>query len=321
MLCGAAAAWPLAARAQQPAVPVIGYLRNTSASDSTSFVAAMNDGLKEEGFVDGQNVTIDYRWTDNQQDRLPALAADLVRRQAAVIVTGGNEASLAAKAATTTIPIVFATGNDPVEIGLVASVNRPDANLTGASFISKAIVGKRLELLHLLVPNATVIAFLANPNGAPIAEVEVEQRQVLAAAQSNGVQLLLLAASSEHDIDAAFERLVEQHVGGLLLGSSTFYIARRDQIIALAARYAIPTSYFQPEFTAAGGLMSYGADERDAFRQAGVYAGRILKGAKPADLPVMLPVRFPLVINLKTAKALGIEIPPRLLVLADEVIE
>ena len=208
LLGGAATAWPLAARAQQPAVPVIGFLRNTTAAGSASVAAAMNEGLREEGFVDGKNVTIDYRWADNQQDRLPALAADLVRRQVAVIVGGGNEPALAAKAATATIPIVFATGNDPVEIGLVASMNRPDANLTGASWVSKAIVGKRLELLHQLVPNAAVIGLLSDPNGNPIAETETEQRLAIAAALSNGVRLLVLTASSEHDIDAAFQRFV-----------------------------------------------------------------------------------------------------------------
>jgi len=318
LLGGATVAWPLAARAQQPAMPVIGFLRNTSPHSSASFLAALHRGLNEAGYIEGQNVAIEYRWAESHYDRLPALAADLVRRQAAVIIAAGNAAALAAKAATTTIPIVFATGDDPVRLGLVASLSRPAGNVTGVSFLAAPVVAKRLELLRELVPNVVIVAHLMNPTG-PTTAPEVEEAQV--AARSLGQQLQVLQASSASEIDTAFATMARLRAGALHVAGDGLFVDRRAQIVALAARHSLPAGYFEREFVVAGGLMSYGTSQADAYRSAAVYAGRILKGEKPADLPVLLPTKFELVINLKTAKALGLHIPDKLLALADEVIE
>jgi putative ABC transport system substrate-binding protein len=317
-LIGGAAAWPLAARAQQPAMPVIGFLRNTTPEDSVHILAALRQGLKEAGYVEGQNVAVDYRFAENRYERLSDLAADLVRRQVAVIIAGGNASSLAAKAATTTIPVVFATGDDPVKIGLVASLNRPGGNVTGVSFFTTELGAKRVGLLRELIPTATTIAYLMNPNN-PYGELEMQEART--AAHALGLQILVLRASAERDLDTAFATLVQQRAATLLVGADAFFLSRGDRLIALAARHAVPTMYFVRELAAAGGLMSYGTSQPDAYRAAGLYAGRILKGAKPADLPVILPTKYELAINLKTAKELGITVPYPLLARADEVIE
>jgi putative ABC transport system substrate-binding protein len=314
---GATAAWPLAARAQQPAVPVIGFLRSTGAFDSEHLVTAFRAGLRETGFVEGQNVAIEYRYADNDLNRLPELAADLIRRQVAVIVAN-NISAIAAKAATQTVPIVFGTGSDPIKDGLVASFNRPGGNVTGVAFFAGVLGAKRLELLRQLVPRATTIAMLVNPSTN---EARTERADVETAAQTSGLKLISVEVKTNSDIDAAFATFAERRADALFVGSGGFMNAYRQQLVALAARYALPASYSVREATELGGLMSYTASITDAYRQVGVYAGRILKGEKPADLPVIRSTKLEFLINLKTAKALGLAVPPSLLALADEVIE
>jgi putative ABC transport system substrate-binding protein len=316
-LAGGAAAWPLAARAQQAAMPVIGFLRSTLAADAVEFVTAFRQGLKDAGFVEGQNVAIEFRWAEGQNDRLTTQLAELIRRPVDVMV-GDARPMLAAKAATTTIPIVFAAGGDPVALGLVASLNRPGGNVTGVHFFGGVLGAKRLELLRQLAPKATTIAMLVHPDTP---NTEAERRDVQAAAQVVGQHLIMADASSDGEIDAAFASFVGRGAGALLIGSGPFLVSHRARLAALAIRHALPAIYHLREFTAAGGLMSYGASVTDAYRQAGTYAGRILKGEKPADLPVMRSTKFEFVINLKTARSLGLEIPPNLLATADEVIE
>jgi len=315
-LLGGAAAWPLAARAQQ-LVPVIGFLRSTSLADSTRLVTAFRQGLKEAGFVEGQNIAIEYRSAEDHLDRLPALVADLIRRPAAVIV-GNTPSALATKAASAAIPIVFVTGSDPIRTGLVASLNRPGGNVTGVVFTSVDLNAKRLGLLHELVPKAGVMAALLDPN-AP--EIEIELRDLEAAGRAIGRQILFVKPADERDFAAAFGTIVQAGAGGLLLGGGAFLFSRRRQLATMAARHALPAIGINYSFAEAGGLMSYGASLTDAYRRAGDYAGRILKGARPADMPVELASKFELVINLATAKGMGLDIPPTLLARADEVIE
>jgi putative tryptophan/tyrosine transport system substrate-binding protein len=319
LIGGAAAAWPLAARAQQPAMPVIGFIRNTTRDDSADLLKAMHQGLTQTGYVEGRNVAVEYRFADNQLDRLPTMAADLVRRQVAVIVAGGDASSFAAKAATTTIPIIFSTGFDPIEIGLVTSLSRPGGNVTGVSFFSTlGTAAKRLDLLDQLMPKDAIIAYLRNPN-SPTGEPELGE--VENAAHSLGRQILILSVGSERELEPTLASLAQHRSVALLVSGHSLFTGLRKRLVVLTARQALPTMHYLREFTATGGLMSYGASVTDAYRQAGIYAGRILKGEKPGDLPVMLPTKFELVINVKTAKALGLEIPDRLLALADEVIE
>jgi putative ABC transport system substrate-binding protein len=317
LLGGAAVAWPLAARAQQAAMPVVGFLRGGTLTDVLYRVTAFRQGLKEAGFVEGQNVAIESRADEGQTDRLPLLVADLLRRQVALIV-GNTTAALAAKAATTTVPIVFVIGLDPVRVGLVANLNRPGGNVTGVSFISTELAAKQLGLLRELRPGAARIAMLADPKFPGTARIVSEVR---AAASVIGQQIEVSYVSSGREIDTAFRTLVQRGAGALLVGGGGFFLTQREPIAALAARHRIPAIYVQRDFVEAGGLMSYAPSIPDTYRQAGIYAGRILKGEKPGDLPVMLPTKFELVINVKTAKALGLEIPDRLLALADEVIE
>ena len=316
-LLGGAAAWPLAARAQQPAMPVVGFLRSTPATGFAYIVDSFRQGLNDAGFVEGKNVAIEYRWADNQQDRLPGLAADLMRRQVAAIVGAGVPAAQAGKAATATTPIVFVIGADPVRVGLVASINRPGGNITGVVF-SVDLVAKLLGMLHELVPKASIIAVLRDPNGA---DVERQSRDLEEAARAIGRQILMVNAANEREFHAAFAKVVQAGAGGLLIPSSVFFFSQRRLLVALAARHALPTVYNLREYAEVGGLISYGPSQSDAYRRAGVYVGRILKGEKPGDLPVELGTKFDLVINLATAKAFGVEIPPKLLALADEVIE
>jgi putative tryptophan/tyrosine transport system substrate-binding protein len=316
-LIGGAAAWPLAARAQQAAMPVVGFVRSESIADATNLVTAFRQGLKEAGFVEGQNVTVEYRSGEGQRERLQSVVAELIRRPVSVIA-GNSVAMLLAKAATATIPVVFASGGDPVQQGLVASLNRPGGNVTGIVFLSGTLGTKRLELLRQIAPKATAIGMLANPNTT---ETETERTDVQAAAQAIGMQLIVADVSSDRDIEPALAALVQRGVGALLVGAGGFMTSHRERIVALATRQALPAMYGLREFVAAGGLMSYGTSITDAFRQVGVYTGRILKGEKPTDLPVMQSTKFELVLNLKTAKTLGLAIPPSLLALADEVIE
>ena len=313
-------AWPLAARAQQPALPVIGLLGSTSPDLSADRLRPFRHGLNETGYVEGNNVVIEYRWAEGQNDRLPALAADLVRHKVTVIAVLGNTPStLAAKAATSTIPIVFVTAVDPVEAGLVASLNRPGGNLTGVNTLDLEVGPKRLELLHELVPAVTVVALLVNPTSPNLAESTTKDLQE--AARTLGLQLHVLHASTERDFDTVFATLVRLRAGALVIGTDAFFDSRREQLAALAVRYAVPAIYATRGFALAGGLMSYGGSYTDAFRQVGVYTGRILKGEKPAELPVVRSTKVELFINLKTAKALGLTVPLSLLGRADEVIE
>jgi len=319
-LGGAAVAWPFMARAQQPALPVVGYVNGGSADGSASFAVAFRKGLGETGYVDGQNATIEYHWLDSQYDRLPALMADLVRRRVAVIATPGSTvASIAAKAATATIPIVFSAGEDPVKLGLVASLARPGGNATGVNFFTQEVVAKRLGLLHELVPKAVRVAVLVDPAVGPTTETTL--RDVQEAGRAIGVQIHVLNASTPGEIDAAFGTLGRERPDALFVAPDAFFNSRRVQLANLAARDRIPAAYANREYVAAGGLMSYGTDFVDMFRQAGVYTGNILKGAKPADLPVVQSTKFEFVINLKTAKALGLDIPVSVLAVADELID
>jgi putative ABC transport system substrate-binding protein len=319
LLGGATAAWPLAARAQQqPAMPVIGFLGGSSLADRRPLLTGFRQALTEAGYVEGQNVAIEYRWAEGEYDRLPALAAELVRRQITVLVAGDGPSALAAKAATTTIPIVFNTGIEPVQAGLVSSLSRPGGNLTGVNLIAGPLPAKQLGLLHELVPAAKVLAVLINPNNA---NAERDAATVEEAARAVGLHIVVTRAAVESDFETVFATLARERAGGLLVNSDVFFTSRRDQIVALAARHALPVMAAWREFPLAGSLISYGPSIAAAYRQIGVYTGKVLKGAKPADLPVVQPTTFELVINLKTAKALGLNIPLHLQQLADEVIE
>lgn len=318
LLGGAAAAWPLAARSQQPAMPVIGFLNGASPELSAHYVRPFREGLGEAGFVEGRNVAIEFRWANGQYDRLPALAADLVRRQVAVIAATSTPTGLPAKAATTTIPIVFVTGSDPVEQGLVASLNRPGGNLTGVTTLAVELGQKRLELLHELVPKASLIGVLLNPTGPNLKAVS---QDLQAAARTLGLPIHVVHASTERDLDAAFATLVQLRAGALVIGTDTFYNSQSAKLAALALRHKMPAIYQYREFAAAGGLMSYAGSITDAYRLAGVYTGRVLKGEKPSDLPVQQSSKVELYVNLKTAKALGLGIPQSIVLRANEVLQ
>jgi ABC-type uncharacterized transport system substrate-binding protein len=319
-LLGGTVAWPLAARAQQPAMPVVGFLDPTSLDARVDRLRSFRHGLKETGYVEGENVAIEYRWAENQIDRLPELATELVRRRVAVIAaTGAIASASAAKAATTTVPIVFIVNDDPVRLGLVASLARPGGNATGINFFSAELVAKRLELLRELVPGAARVAVLVNPAAAASAETTV--RDVAAAARAMGLQIRVLNASTSREIDAALATFVRERPDALFVGPDSFFLSRRVQLTNLAVRHAVPATYSSRDFAEVGGLMSYGTSITDSWRQVGVYAGRILRGAKPADLPVVQATKFELVINAGTAGMLGLEVPPTLLATADEVIE
>jgi putative tryptophan/tyrosine transport system substrate-binding protein len=318
LLGGTAATWPLAARAQ-PAMPVIGFLSSTPAAAFGNRLRAFGKGLKEEGYIEGRNVAIEYRWAEDQDDRLPALAAELVHRQVTVIAAGGSPSSLAAKAATATIPIVFETATDPVTLGLVASLNRPGGNLTGVTNLNVEVGQKRLELLREILPAATIIAVLVNPSAPAITEQFM--RTVQAAAPALGMQLHVLQASTDHDLDTAFAAIGQLRADALVIGPYLFFNSRKERLGALSLRHAVPAIFIYREFVAAGGLMSYGANEAESYRLVGIYTGKILKGAGPGDLPVQRSTKVELIINLKTAKALGIAVPLALSGRADELIE
>jgi putative ABC transport system substrate-binding protein len=318
LLGGAATVWPLAARAQQSAMPVIGFLNSASPAPYARMATAFRQGLSEAGYIEGRNAAIEYRWANGQYDLMPALAADLVRRQVTVIATGGIPAVLAAKAATTTIPIVFSTAANPVDVGLVASLSRPGGNLTGVTNVAVELGPKQLELMHEMVPKATVIALLVNPTNP---NAETQSRDLKAAARTLGLELHALHASTERELDMVFAHLAELQTGALVIGTDPFFTSRGEQLAALTLRYAVPTIYQFRQFAAAGGLMSYGGGFTEGYRLVGVYTGRILKGEKPADLPVQQTTKVELIINLKTAKALGITVPLPLLGRADEAIE
>jgi putative tryptophan/tyrosine transport system substrate-binding protein len=318
LIGGSAGALPLATHAQQAAMPIVGILDSSSASEYAPFLVAFREGLHEAGFIEGRNVAIEYRWAEGRYDRLPSLAAELVRIPVAVLVATGITAASAAKAATSTVPIVFNTGGDPVRFGLVASLNKPGGNVTGVASLGKVLVAKRFELFREVVPKANVVAFLVNPNNA-VAALDTSDAQ--AAAATLGYKLIVVKASSAGEIDAAFATIAEQRGGGLLQQLDPFLQSRRDQLVELAARYALPAIYERRDFAMAGGLMSYGTSLRDALRLVGKYTGGLLKGEKPANLPVQQPTKFELVLNLRTAKALGLTVPPSLLATADEVIE
>ena len=318
LLGGAAAAWPLAARAQQPGMPVIGYLNSRSRDTDAPFLAAFHRGLNETGCVEGQNVAIEYRWAEGRYDRLRVLATDLVDRRVTVMAATSTPAALAAKAVTSAIPIVFTTAADPVAVGLVDSLSRPSGNATGVNIYLSALGAKRLELLRELVPNAAVIGMLVNPD---FPDAESQSKDMKEAARTLALQVHVVNANSEGDFNQAFATFIELKADALLISLDSFFLSRREQLVALAAHHKIPAIYFVRDFVLAGGLMSYGADIADGYHQAGIYAGRILKGAKPGDLPVVQPTKFDLVINLKTAKALGLEVPWFLQQRADEVIE
>jgi len=319
MLIGGAAAWPSAACAQRTTMPVVGFLGNGSSKPDAFRVAAIRQGLKDAGYVEGQNVTFEYRWEEDHNELLPALATELVRREVAVIVTvGGTTSAVAAKSATATIPIVFITGADPIKLGFVASFNRPGSNLTGVSFLVNALVAKQFEVLHETVPKTALIGYLVNPT---YANAEADTRNVLAAAELVGQKLLVVQAHTDSELEAAFVTLIQQRAGALVVGADPFFTNRRDRLVELAARQKLPTIYPLSEFVVAGGLMSYGTSITDALRLVGLYAGRILRGEKPADLPVQQATKVELSINLKAAKALGITFPLSLLARADEVIE
>jgi putative ABC transport system substrate-binding protein len=317
-LVGGAAAWPLAAEAQQPAMPVVGFLSSGARGVLHQALAAFTDGLKESGYVEGQNVAVEYRFAEGQFDRFPALASDLVGRQVAVLVATSNSGAIAAKHATTSIPVVFSVGDDPVKTGLVKSLNRPEGNVTGVYQFAAGLEAKRLGLLHELVPKAAILAVLVHPD---YSGAESQLRDVQEAAPRLGVQLVVVRANVESEFDAAFSAVVQQKAAALLVCASPFFNTKRQQLVLRAARHALPAIYEWREFAAAGGLMSYGTSLADAYRQAGVYAGRILKGTKPADLPIVQSTKFEFVINLDAAKALGTDVPPTLIARADEVIE